>query len=329
MDYSIEGQVDAAQARLQVGERAAGRDPERDAAGPGQAAQELPGPGPVRARGQRLGDHHLDHQADRGPHPGPGAAHRARGAARGVPGGAPPRARHRRDPAGRRRPVGRRDQRQDPVAERRPRAAAREVQGRPPRGPEGPGAGPAAAQGQGRARRPDRGEPARRVPPAAAQGDGAQVRDRRPQGPRRRPEPQDDRARVAQEAGRLGGRALQRAAAEAERDEHRGLDPEQQRATARPRGGAEHAGVAAQAPGRARGPAGRAAAGRGLRAAARRARQHAQGCRRRRAAPAPRAAGGDSPLRQGRRDARDRGVPEPAHRAACSRGAATRVVWCS
>ena len=72
-------------------------------------------------------------------------------------------------------------------------------------------------------------------------------------------------------------------------------------------------GVAAQAPGRARGPAGRAAAGRGLRAAARRARQHAQGRRRRRAAPAPRAARGDPPLRQGRRDARDRGLPEPAH----------------
>ena len=129
------------QARLQVGHRAAGRDPDRDAAGPGQAAQELPGPGPVRARGQRLGDHHLDHQADRGPHPGPGPAHRARGPAR--------RVRRRRAAAGAALDaipqvagdaVGRRDQRQDPVAERGPRAAAREVQGRPPRGPEDPGA---------------------------------------------------------------------------------------------------------------------------------------------------------------------------------------------
>ena len=87
---------------------------------------------------------------------------------------------------------------------------------------------------------------------------------------------QDDRARVAQEAGRLGGRALQRAAAEAQRDQHRGLDPEQQREAARQGRGAELAGVAAQAPDRARRPAGRDAAGGGLRAAARRARQHAQ-----------------------------------------------------
>ena len=88
---------------------------------------------------------------------------------------------------------------------------------------------------------------------------------------------QDDRARVAQEAGRLRGRALQRAAAEAERDQHRGLDPEQQRAAARPRGRARrHRSGRASARSRSWALARRAAAGRGLRAAARRARQHAQ-----------------------------------------------------
>ena len=66
-----------------------------------------------------------------------------------------------------------------------------------------------------------------------------------------------------------------------------------------------------------------AAAGSGLGPAAGRARQHAQGRGRRRAAPAPRAARRDSPLRQGRRDARDRGLPEPPDRRFSSRGART------
>ncbi len=100
MDYSIEGQVEAARRAYKwVNERLAetqtGMQQAQD-----KLLQRLPGPGPVRARGQRLGDHHLDHQADRGPHPGAGAPHRARGAARRVPGGAPPRPRHRRDPPG-------------------------------------------------------------------------------------------------------------------------------------------------------------------------------------------------------------------------------------
>ena len=158
------------QAGLQVGQRAAGRDRDRDEGRPGQAPQELPGAGPLRARGQRLRDHHLDHQAQRGPHRGPGPADRARGAARGVRRGAAARARPGRDPAGGGRPGGGGDERQDPVADPGPREAAREVQGGAPGGPEGPGADAAAAQGPGGPHRPDRGGPARRVPAAPAQG---------------------------------------------------------------------------------------------------------------------------------------------------------------
>ena len=243
------------QARLQVGHRAAGRDGDRDAGGAGQAPEDLPGAGPLRARGQRLRDHDLDHQAQRGPHPGPGPEDRARGAAGRVRGGAPARAGPRRDPPGRRRRDGLGDHREDPVPDRGPRSPAREVQGGPPGGPEDPGPDAAAAQGPGRPGRADRGGPARGVPPAPAQGSRAQVGDRRPQGQGRRAEPEADRARVAQEEGGRRGRALRGAAAEAERDEHRRLAPEQQHPPARPRGGAGQPRVASQAPDRSRGAA--------------------------------------------------------------------------
>ena len=128
-----------------------------------------------------------------------------------------------------------------PVAHPRPGAAAREVQGGPPRGPEGPGPARAAREGQGGAGLADRGEPARRVPPAPAPGDRAQGGHRRAQGPGRRAEPQADRARVAQEAGRRRRRPLRGAPPEAERDQHRRLDPEQQRAPAGPGGGPRRA----------------------------------------------------------------------------------------
>ncbi len=74
-------------------------------------------------------------------------------------------------------------------------------------------------------------------------------------------------------------------------------------------------GVAAQAPDRPRGAPRRAAAGRGLGAPARRARQHAEGRRGRGAPPPPRAPRRHPPLRQGRRHPRHRGLPEPAHGA--------------
>ena len=194
----------------------------------------------------------------------------------------------------------------------RPRPAAREVQGGPPRGPEGPGPDAAAAQGPGRPGRADRGGPARGVPPAPAQGGGAAGRDRRPQGQGRRAEPEADRARVAQEEGGRRGRALRGPAAEAQRDQHRRLAPEQQHPPPRPRGGAGQPGVAPQAPDRPRGAPRRPAPRRGLGAAARRARQHAEGRRGRGAPPPPRAPRRHPPLRQGRRHPRHRGLPEPA-----------------
>ena len=239
MDYSIEGQVEAAKRAYKwVTERLAetqtGMQEAQDKLLKSYQGQDLFVPeGSVSAITTsitKLNEDHIQAQARQD---------RARGAARRVRGGAPARARPRRDPPGRRRRDGLGDQREDPVPDRRPRAAAREVQGGPPGGPEGPGPDAAAAQGPGRPRRADRGGPARRVPPAPAQGGRAQGGDRRPQGPGRRAEPEADRARVAQEEGRRRGRALRRAAAEAERDEHRRLAPEQQRAPARPRGGAD------------------------------------------------------------------------------------------
>ena len=331
IDYSIEGQVEAAQARLQVGERAPGRDPDRHAGGAGQAAEELPGTGPVRARGQRLGDHHLDHQAQRGPHPGPGprasSSRRSSESSRRCAGAAATPTRSRR---WRRRGRWPRPERQ---ASRRCTldllAAEGEVQGGPPRGAEGPGADAAAAHGPRRARRPQI-------------EDGLRAEYRQLQ----RKE-SELKAAIDDQKGRAADQSLKMTELESlkkQADSAAGLYTvllqklnETNIAASIQNNNVRllDRAVVPTAPvwprkrqAGARGPAGRAAAGRGLRAAARLSRQHDQGRRRRRALPAPRAAGRDPPLRT-RTTPRSR--PRPTRTCAprsSSRAAATGARSC-
>src|SRR5207247_8095846 len=145
----------------------------------------------------------------------------------------------------------------------------------PPQG-EGPGGPPGDPEGAAPDRpdqesapgagAPDRGGTARGAPPAPAPRDRAARGHRGPEEPGGGPEPQADRARVAQEAGGLREQPLHGAPPEAQRDEHRLFDPEQQRAPAGPGGGPLHSLHPPEAQDCPRGDPDRTGPGSGLRA---------------------------------------------------------------
>ncbi len=291
------------------------RHPEGHAGRPGPALPELQDPGPLRARRQRLRRLHLDHQAERRLRAGPGPADHDRGGAQAGAGDAGARRGPRRPAPGRGRPHGDRLQHADRGAHRRARAPLGEVQGGPPRGPEGEGPGRAAREGEARAGGADPRRARRRVHPAAQARGRAAGRHRLAEDAGRQPEPQGDRARGPAQGGRLRQGPLRGAAAEAQRDRHRRLHPQQQRLGGGPGERAPGPGAPPEAAERPRRPPGRAPARAGPRAGARLPRQHHPRPRGDRALPAPRPPRRGAALRGGERLARHRGLPEPAHGA--------------
>ena len=261
----------------------------------------------------------LDHQAQRGLHRGPGPAHRAGGGAQAD------RRRCRRAgqsldtvPQVAADPAHHRPQHPDLGRQQRAGAPQGEVQGGASRGPEGPGPDRPGPEGEGGAGHDQIVDGLRAELRAAPEARGRAAR--RPSTPRR-PRPPARAARAAeldalQEGGGLGQEPLRGPAAEAQRDRHRRLHPQQQR---------ERRGARAAARARPSGPtrSGSPAVacllglllGRRPRARARLPRQHDQGPGGDRALPAPRPAGRRAALRRGQRPPRDRGLPEPAHRA--------------
>ena len=257
----------------------------------------------------------LHHQAQRGLRQRAGAAHRDRGrdqagARHAAAGGGA-----RLAAPGRGRPHRHRLQHPARVALGRPRAARREVQGRPPRGPEDQGPGRAAPAREARAGRADPRRPQRAVRAAAPARGRAARRHRPAEVAGGEPEPQGHRARRAQEGGRLGQEPLRGPPPEDQGDGHRRLHPQQQRDGGRPRDAAGEPGAAAEAADRAHRPRRRAPRRPRDGPRPRLPREHDPRPRGDRALPAPRPPRRGAAVRAGGRLARDRGLPEPAHGA--------------
>ena len=290
------------------------------ARGAGQALQELPEPGPLRARGQRLrGDAPRSPSSTRTTSQAQARRIAIEAALKQVDADARARARAwTRSP--RWRPTrGRRPEQPDRRAHRRPLAPAREVQGRPPRGAEGPGPG-----------RPDPQGARTRAPTqivAGLQAEYAQLQKREAElhaaidGQKAQAASQSRKARElealkkeAESAKNLYEVLLQKL----NETRHRGLHPQQQRDGRGAGDAAALAGAARQeARSRASRPRPRPARWASVScSAATTSTTRSKRPRGGRALPAPRPPGRGAPLRRGQRPPRHRGLPEPAHRPA-------------
>jgi len=210
-------------ARPRVAAGAPGRHPEEHARGPGPPLHELPEPGPVRCRRQHLRRDQPRSPSSPRPHRGPGPPHR--------PGGGPQadRAAQAAAVAGRGAPVRGRPHDQGLNSQVSVQARA----GPPPQQyKEGIPRSRAAAPG-GQAQQAKEKQGRRSSPPAL---DYEQLQKRESElrgaighrkGASRRPEPQGGELDANQEGSRIGEEPLRRAPAEAQRDGHRRLHPQQ------------------------------------------------------------------------------------------------------